>query len=918
VGISLLGKRAKRDWTGVGIEIGEAVLQAVALGPEGISSAISAVLRAVRGLRGEDAVEMRARVLVLETLGFAITATIAATPLSTRPNKVEIQRIFEQLIAYGEELIRSDGPILERENLEHPGSFRFFTDFFTSIPPQLQIFGLRESDESIKARFLTYVTQGVVQIRSRDPDYFFPVIVALSGPDVVADLRSRAWQRYRALLIKRFEDEPLFGEDSKKGATLAQVYQPLRGWWDLTDEIRSEVATPANKSTVGATSKIKRHFGMLDDLILEWLGTNDVIDRVRLISGGPGSGKSTFAKQLAAKLAQESKWRTLLVPLQRLKGSGPLENRINDYFRLQLDEPFDTETLPLIDLGRDGIADWVVIFDGLDELAKEGSNSESAAQDFASALADWRGRLGGMAVRFIVLGRAPSMQEARRRLGLHGRGTVNVADMLPYDKSAPHLPNVQLSDPQKLAAKDQRPEFWKRWAAAKMLSPEPPKAFCVDELSDLTKEPLLAYLLILSGYASDRWPEAAENRNRIYQAIFDQIWHRERTKPARMFLNDLGREGFDLLMQALGLAAWRGGGRTGDSATFTAVRDTFIRQDLLTKAKALGAADLGNVALLFYTRKDEEGGQGYEFLHKSFGEYLTARGLFGAFRRWGNQVADPTLDFDADEFLRRWLTLTGPTSITSEIIGFLVNEVRLQSFDQSNSAPWEAARMWIRTCETLVDAMVRIGLPAHEVARLWRVAELHESNAEMALMAVLNALALTAYPEHLFNYDGAGAWGAGPVKISVFEDDRDSFAVFVARLSTGQATGYLSPSGYATIGPDGLIFQLVSRLSLRGVNLACRSFLGTEFEGSNFERANLLGATLVQCNLSLSNFQHAGLEHVNFENSVLSGADFRESKLDHAIFIKRQFQDALVDKPFRPSAPLRERTRSGRRAKRQS
>ncbi|QOZ12322.1 NACHT domain-containing protein [Bradyrhizobium sp. CCBAU 51765] len=170
----------------------------------------------------------------------------------------------------------------------------------------------------------------------------------------------------------------------------------------------------------------RRHAKLLDSLIGEWLENDDPQDRVRLISGGPGSGKSTFAKRLASSLAVRPEWRVVFVPLQRLKGIGPLEARINDYFRLQGDEPFELDTAPLLSMGRDGHRHWLVIFDGLDELAKEGPGSESAAQDFASALADWRARVGDVAARFLVLGRAPSMQEARRRLSLHGKGTLHV------------------------------------------------------------------------------------------------------------------------------------------------------------------------------------------------------------------------------------------------------------------------------------------------------------------------------------------------------------------------------------------------------------------------------------------------------------------------------------------------------------
>lgn len=166
-------------------------------------------------------------------------------------------------------------------------------------------------------------------------------------------------------------------------------------------------------------------------------------------------------------------------------------------------------------MGRDEHRDWLIIFDGLDELAKEGPGSESAAQDFASALADWRGRTGSIAVRFIVLGRAPSMQEARRRLGLHGKGTLFVADMVPIRKQEKTGTGRELicEDPKQVMPLDQRVEFWRRWASAKGLSLEPPEAMKVEALADLTKEPLLAYLLIFSGYAGERWHEAAQNRN---------------------------------------------------------------------------------------------------------------------------------------------------------------------------------------------------------------------------------------------------------------------------------------------------------------------------------------------------------------------------------------------------------------------
>jgi hypothetical protein len=596
VGIRVNETLAARDWTQLAADAAEIAIQLIALGPNGFSNAISALARFVRGQRGSDTTETRATRLVLETLSYAISATIGTTRTSRKPQKAEVQALITALLNRAKALMEQQSIILEAEHLSNPTSFTLFNDLERRIAHELKAFGSSEPSNNVEAVFRKFITEGINRIRTRDVEYFSNVIEVLTGPDVSADNRSRAWERYRSLLIKRFEDEPLFGEDPIKGTTLGQVYQPLRAWWHDDDEIKAEVTAGSQKKAVGNPKKIRRNLEMLETLILRWLGAEDNSDCIRLISGGPGSGKSTFAKHLAAKLSQEPRWRLLLVPLQRLKGSGPLENRINEYFRLQLDEPFDENTVPLSNLRQDGHTDWLIIFDGLDELAKEGAGAESAAQDFASALADVRGRIGAAGIRFLVLGRAPSMQEARRRLGLYGAGTIHVADMIPMKDSEDGT--VTYSDPKKLAPLDQRIEFWRRWAAAKNLNEKPPEAILVNALTDLTKEPLLAYLLILSGYASERWPEAAENRNRIYRAIFDQIWERERSKSSRIYLNDLGQEGFTLLMQSLGLAAWRGGGRTGDALTFTAVRDTFMRPDVLAKAKYLGAAGLSNVAFL--------------------------------------------------------------------------------------------------------------------------------------------------------------------------------------------------------------------------------------------------------------------------------------------------------------------------------
>lgn len=864
----------KREWLKLTGALVETSLKALTLGKDGFSAAAPPLFRAFEALRGTDSIERRAARLVSETLSYAIAATISTVPLARIPSAPEIDSIVRSLLNRTEALCEQNDILLNVSHIQHPASLPLFEDIAKRIFHEIKPSEPKVSEQNVIARFQNFIIEGLSRTRTRGADYYSLVFDSLSGPEAHADAKRTAWDNYRQLLVKKFEDEPLFAEDKSTGVTLAQIYQGLRAWWDEDGDYESTPPVRAKKT--------RRHVRLLEDLVDEWLASTDGSDRLRLISGGPGSGKSTFAKRLAARLSSSEHWRTVLVPLQRLRGRGPLERRIDEYFRLQGDEPFSADSGPLASLGRDGHRDWLIIFDGLDELAKEGPGSESAAQDFASELADWRGRISHeVTVRFIALGRAPSMQDARRRLGLHGAGTIHVAGMAPFSKLKPsNHENVLFVDPLKLREIDQRPDFWLKWASAKGLPSELPEAMTVDALIDLTNEPLLAFLLILSGYVGKQWHEAAENRNRIYRAIFNEIWERERQKPSRRHLNDLKKEGFEALLQSLGLAAWRGGGRTGTEEVFVAVRDVFMRRDLLVAASACGASDLSNVALLFYTRKDEEGGSGYEFLHKSFGEYLTARGLFDAFQRWGDQFANPTADFDETDFLRKWLKLTGPAPITREILRFMRNEARLMSSDANAGKPWKRARDLLPTATSIMNVAVRDGLPAHEGASYWRTAEAQQRNAEEALFGLVDSLARAAYPIELFSVKADGGWHPGPVRIAEFNKS-DTFSRFLARMNNVTGGGWIASEQLFSRFGLSQAESMLTRLALEEIMFVGHVMSSVSFYGSSFDRAALVGCTFEGANFSCTSmrsthFHYTRLSEVQFYSSDIAEADFSD------------------------------------------
>jgi hypothetical protein len=123
---------------------------------------------------------------------------------------------------------------------------------------------------------------------------------------------------------------------------------------------------------------------------------------------------------------------------------------------------------------------------------------------------------------------------------------------------------------------DQRPEYWSLWCKSQKLTDETqPQAITDDALFDLNVEPLLLHLLILSDYCGPRWKEAAANRNLVYNDILGKIHQRncKETKPG----HNLTRNAFFLLMECLGLAAWRGNLRIGTESAFIEIRDIHAR-----------------------------------------------------------------------------------------------------------------------------------------------------------------------------------------------------------------------------------------------------------------------------------------------------------------------------------------------------
>ena len=115
----------------------------------------------------------------------------------------------------------------------------------------------------------------------------------------------------------------------------------------------------------------------IESLLLQWINRRDKEDAIRVLRGGPGYGKSSLLKILAAKLASQDK-KVLFIPLHRFDLKDDLNRALRDflaYDRFLSFNPLDEkDTL-------------IIFFDGLDELSMQGMALAEAANKFVQELA---------------------------------------------------------------------------------------------------------------------------------------------------------------------------------------------------------------------------------------------------------------------------------------------------------------------------------------------------------------------------------------------------------------------------------------------------------------------------------------------------------------------------------------------------
>lgn len=342
---------------------------------------------------------------------------------------------------------------IDHRFLDRPSELRLVGDVQYLVQTWLEGLGVSTpSASAIAGRFPSYFTYALHKEWRRNAKSYRSILEALETPFAKASDREWAWKEYGAMLRHRVE-ESVFDEPF----SLRQMYVPLNATYAkepakhmLSDEM---TRTGRTRGSVVVSLETELH---------QWLKGASLQGLIRVISGGPGSGKSSFARMFAAKVSEEGKHKVLFVPLHLIDPSRDLIDEVGRFVRdegVLAQNPLDPES-PEPDL--------LIIFDGLDELASQGKAAAETARAFVREVERTVERRNAQRImlRVLISGRELVVQENESEF----RRPRQILTLRPYfqplgsrhDRYLDEESEERL-DPNKLLKHDYRQDWWTKY-----------------------------------------------------------------------------------------------------------------------------------------------------------------------------------------------------------------------------------------------------------------------------------------------------------------------------------------------------------------------------------------------------------------------------------------------------------------------
>ncbi len=733
------------------------------------------------------------------------------------------------------------------------------------------------SAETIAARLPTYFVFSLASEWRRNADSYKKLLESTDSPFHAAESALKGWQQYFAYLNRRIS-ENVFDEPF----SLAQIYIPLNAYY-------VDKHTTDTQKITGFRDPEKRVCVDLANELTQWIKKADRNDALRVVSGGPGSGKSSFTRIFCYEIAKLGLAKPIYIPLHLIDPTKDVALEIERFVR---DEgligfnPLDSDRL------ETGI---LLVFDGLDELASMGKIAAQVARDFIQATEKLieRRNLGPAPILVILSGREVIVQENQTEF----RRPRQVLNILPYiveDEKSSYV------DPKSLLNSDLRDAWWKNYGD--LLGERftgIPESLKIPEIDEITAQPLLNYLVALSFRRGKLDFSRRLNLNSVYSDLVAAVYERgyEKCRTYRP-IGHVTLKDFIRVLEEIGLAAWH-----GSDGRSTSVKDILAhcRQSGLegmlesfTEGAQAGVTKL--LAAFFFRRHGEGVGEDAAFLftHKSFGEYLAAARLVRGLERIvidrTRRRESPDDGKDVTDALLSWTKLGGPAALTENIMQFLHREIAQRNPDQLN--------LLQDVLSELVSHAIENSLPLERLGSLsFQTCSRFEVNALTSLFVALNATSVALEKTASLQFASVTAFGT-----------------FLRRVCP-QRSGAQSPLLFRALSYLDLSGQCIDMADLYGADLSHTNLTDARLHFANLDSANLkstdfTGATLTKCRMvrayvSETNFTHAKLQQAQFGdtywyylnrlmNAKFFNSDLRGANLSGAVLEDCDFTGAML------------------------
>jgi len=582
-------------------------------------------------------------------------------------NKIYDSKDFIALLDRLENILEKSETTISESWFKSPTSIDVFGLFKTEYENWLLMFGLTTLQvDLIIDRLDSYFIWNLNNEWRSNYEAYNLIFQHLKTPFTNATKREIDWSTYESYLYKQIE-EPVFEEVF----SIKQVFIPPRGY-----------VTTENKERI---EKIGEHEYFEKELIVHdvfpflksWVEKPD--HPLKIISGGPGSGKSTLTKMFSNELGSKRAAHILYIPLQHYNINKSLSESISELIRFEGILDFN----PLEEI-HSLTKKLVLVFDGLDELSKQGTLAKEVAKEFVNEVNRTLSIVNSSEIKLlcIITGRILSIQD---QFSIR-KSANNIINLLPY--FVPKEDRESYVDKSNLLKDDHRKIWWKKYTKVKHgKSRAYPKNLQNASLIEITSQPLLNYLVALSYDRKKINFSKKTNLNEIYEDLIRSVFNRKYEKERHSALNelDISEENFIRILEEIAVSAWQNG-----EVRITTVQkiNEHIKANKLSslfKEFQKGAqAGITRLLTAFYFRQkglDNLQHKTFEFTHKSFGEYLIARRLVRVLKlclsRINEHKLDPDSGWDIPETLKRFIEITGQNTIDNYIYEFLKNEFKL-------------------------------------------------------------------------------------------------------------------------------------------------------------------------------------------------------------------------------------------------